>query len=128
MTDRTATPTVTGAWVVGHNMPGYLPTADTYAVADWFDAWAILAGELDRYAEDDDNAYQEIECGHADEEDHDAECFGATRALVDGIMADAEREGLVNENQDFTVTVADNDDRLTTFFLVWSPDSEPDED
>lgn len=117
-----------GAWVVGSNMPGYMPDGDPYAVADWFDGWAILRGDLERYAEQDDDLWMELDCGHTSEDDHDSECYGSTRALVDAILADGEREGAFEPNQDVEIGVADNEDRPRVFFLVWSPDSDPDED
>ena len=38
-------------YVVGHNMPGYLPESDPYVVADWESARDSLIWELDSIAD-----------------------------------------------------------------------------
>lgn len=119
-----------GAWVVGHNMPGYSPDPDNvHAVAEWQDAWAILLSVMQRAADDDDDAYASIGCGHAEDgSECDSECYGSTRALLDAIVADGMRDGSIDTDTDVSIGLADNDGRVTVWWVQWSPDSEPDND
>jgi len=123
-----STTTTTGAWVIGSNMPGYLPSGDVYAVEAWEDAWAILRGDMERFAEQDDDMYHELDCGHTDEDDHESECYGSTRALLDAILADGERAGDFDHDTDVSIGLADNDDRVTIFWITWNGEATPDED
>ena len=45
-----------GAWVVGRNIAGYLPEADTFAFESWGDASIALQDEMREYADTDDES------------------------------------------------------------------------
>lgn len=64
-----------GAWVVGHNLAGYLPESDTVAYEEWSDAVEQFEAMACEYADDDDEA------NDADEEpDWTDEDYGSMRA------------------------------------------------
>jgi hypothetical protein len=134
-------PTPVGAWVVGSNMPGYLPEGDPAAFAEWADAFGYLVDELRRWGDEDDDAYAALPCDHSpggdlyalgercDQDGTDTGCHGSSLALVEAIIRDdLTANPTIVPNQDVTVGVVDNDDRPLNFFLAWSPDSDPDED
>lgn len=121
-----------GSWVTGHNLPGYLPESDTYAVADWRQAADALALEMREYAdENDEAAYAHLTAtaNPADYPDHENSGYGddepSMRATVDSILAD---DGPCEVGKDWSGWVADSDDRQIVFWLAWSDDREPDED
>lgn len=111
-----------GAWTVGHNLAGYLPESDVFTYAEWADAAEGYRAEARDYADRDDDAAAEM----LTEEEWQAEP-PAMRATVDSILSDPSFP--LVDGQEYTMIVADNDDRRIAFFLAWSPDTDPpDED
>lgn len=114
-----------GAWVVGRNLAGYLPESDTYAFADWADAYETFKDEARTYADENDELNDELASPDWSEDD-----YGSMRATVDSILADGDdrKHGLSGQNESAGMVVGDSDDRPISFWLQWSDDREPEED
>jgi hypothetical protein len=120
-----------GAWVIGHNLAGYLPESDTYAYETWQDAWDGFVGEIEHYADTDDDAAYACLSATADMADYpDRENSGygddepSMLASVKAWLTDDSPA----EGSEVTHYETDNDERLIAFWLVWSDDREPDEE
>lgn len=109
-----------GAWVAGHNLPGYLPESDIVAVATWKEGVAAMVADAQHYADTDDEANDAMaESDWADED------YGSMRATVDSILAD---DGPTVVDQPFTMCIKDNDGRTIAFWVVWESGATPDEE
>lgn len=98
-----------GAWVIGHNLAGYLPESDTWPYATWDEAWRALRDEMERYADDDDQG----------------EDGPSMRARVDALL---ESDGPdYYPDGDWSACVDDNMNRPIAFWIQWSDDRSPEE-
>jgi hypothetical protein len=109
-----------GAYVIGHNIAGYLPEADTYAVADWATAWETFVYEAQAYADQDDE--QEAAARTAEADDYDGE--PSMLATVNAMLADDD----ARESTGRLIYVDDNQGRTIAFWIQWSDDAEPETD
>lgn len=116
-----------GAWVIGHNIAGYMPESDTYAYAEWQEAHDAFVEMCREYAEENDEANDAMA-----EPDWSDDDYGSMRACVDSILKDSDHKSLTvfgpDGNPACGMTVADNDDRWISFWLQWEPTREPDDD
>jgi hypothetical protein len=124
MTEQTTTPTVTGAWVTGSNRPGYLPECDTYASDTWEDAWMTLVDEAQRWADQDDEALEDLmidmEVDPMDEEEP------STRAAVDAMTsAQLYVENGIHPDRDHSFYVVDNHGHAMAWWIMWDAEREP---
>lgn len=110
-----------GAWVIGHNLAGYLPEADTYAYAEWQDAYDAFVEMCREYADENDEANDEMATPEWSEDD-----YGSMRACVDSILAD--RDATRGEGHPAGMIVADSDDRRISFWMQWEETRDPDAD
>jgi len=114
-----------GAWVIGHNLAGYLPESDTYAFQNYSEAESAFRDMCREYADADDALNDML----ADEFWSDDD-YGTMRAIVDSILADGDHVGFPgpNGNPHCGMIVVDSDDRRISFWLVWSDDRDPDQE
>lgn len=114
-----------GAWVIGHNLAGYLPESDTHAFADYGEARAAFADMAREYADENDEANDAMAA-----EDWSDEDYGSMRATVDSILADHDHLGAEGPDggRQCGMIVGDSDDRRISFWLSWSDDREPEGD
>jgi hypothetical protein len=113
-----------GAYVIGHNIAGYLPESDTYAVADWTTAWETFVSEAQAYADQDDEiAWQHIIDTVPAHERADVE-QPSMLATVNAMLADDD----ARESTGRLIYVEDNDGRMIAFWIQWSDDVEPETD
>lgn len=109
-----------GAWIVGHNLSGYMPESDTYAFADYSEALSSLVEEMRCYADqDDDAAFDALPEDAADDDQP------AMLAQVEAIVTDEIKPGHLSGDIGFTVE--DNAGRPISFWLQWSADANADE-
>ena len=93
-----------------------MPESDTYGYASHAEALAALADEMREYADaNDDTAY---------------DLFGADAevsmlAQADAVVRDEIKCGHIDG--DFQTYLSDFDDRLISFWVMWSDESDPDE-
>jgi hypothetical protein len=111
-----------GAWVIGHNIAGYLPESDTFAYATRREAVDALAEEMRRYAdEDDENTLDSVTDGDGrvftDEE------APAMRATVDSVLAD---DGPETTSGDWSSWIEDGSGCRIAFWLTWELTRFPD--
>jgi len=112
-----------GAWVIGHNLAGYLPESDTYAFQDYSEAESAFRDMCREYADADDEAADSLAAEDWTEDD-----YGRMRAIVDSILADGDHVGTDDDPLLCGMVVADSDDRRISFWLVWSDDRDPDQE
>lgn len=124
-----------GAWVIGHNIAGYLPEADTHAFQTWQEARDSFVVMVQEYAdENDESAYQRLSetADISDYPDYEANGYGddepMMRATVDSILTDDGPDFPDLQGKDYGITVDDNGGRTISFWLQWSPDREPGDD
>lgn len=95
-----------GAWVIGHNLSGFLPESDTFAFEDREEAEESLRDVMRDYAASDD-------------EMHD------WTAMSETVEAVLESSGPERMTGDWATYVADGQDRAISFWLEWSNDRTP---
>lgn len=137
-----------GAWVIGHNLAGYLPESDTYAYETWDEAWRALRDEMEAYADsDDEGALAMLPTDPTEAESHGytvtrepCTCgcntmnvfidYGddepSMRATVDSILADDGPDSY--PDGDWSAHVTDGAGRSIVFWLAWSDDRSADEE
>ena len=122
----------TGAWVIGHNLAGYLPESDTYAYAEWTDAADALKDEMEQYADQDDDATSDHLAATAvltDYPDYANSGYGddepSMLAQVKAIYADQDGP---RDGQGWSALLTDGRDRHIAFWLQWEPTRDPDAD
>lgn len=108
-----------GAWVVGHNLAGYLPESDTYAYETWADAVVGLKADARDYADADDDRNDAMEDVDWTDED-----YGSMHSTVDSILAD---DGPA-EGEPYQMMVNDSDGRNIVFWLQWEDTRNADEE
>lgn len=127
-----------GAWVTGHNLAGYLPTADTYAHDSWDTAWRALRDEMESYADHDDESEWQVLPGDPDvarahgytvadngEIDY-GDDWPAMKAHVHAVWKDDGADRF--PDADWSTSVTDGAGRSIEFWLMWSEDSDPEEE
>jgi hypothetical protein len=127
-TEQAAETTTVGAWVAGHNLAGYSPDPDNVAAfATWGEAWAYLADEATRQAEQDDDAVwldvHDVNGAPCDE------CAPRMLAQVEACVSERLwTENGVTEDAEHAFVVEDSAGRSIVWWVHWSPESTPDED
>ena len=132
-----------GAWVIGHNLAGYLPEADTYAFEPRDDAAEALADDMREYAStDDEHAWCLLPSNPAEAERQGYSVNGAgaaaridygddtpsMRAHVEAVLRDDGPDTPAVVNGDWGAIVEDGSGRRISFWLMWSDDRDPDEE
>lgn len=112
-----------GAWVIGHNLPGYLPESDTYAYECHRDAYDSFKEMCREYADRDDEGHDSLA-----EPDWSDDDYGSMRACVDSIISNHDDGSWRGGKHEAGMMVRDSDDRPISFWLVWSDDRDPAED
>lgn len=107
-----------GAWVIGHNIAGYLPESDTVAYADRSEALEAFVSMCREYADEDDERNDALALA-----DWSGEDFGSMRATVDSIVRDGDHRSVRDESAG--MVIADSDDRRVSFWMQWEPTREP---
>lgn len=110
-----------GAFVIGHNLAGYLPEGDTHSFATFPEALAAFGNMVREYADNDDEANDSM--SEADWADED---YGSMRAEVDAVLADPSRFHVAADERSAGMILMDNDNRSVSFWLQWEPTREPD--
>lgn len=109
-----------GAWIVGHNLAGYMPESDVLAFDDYAEALNALVEEMRYYADqDDDAAWETLPADRADDE------LPSMLAQVGAIVTDEIKPGHLSGDVGFILE--DNAGRPISFWLQWSDESEADE-
>lgn len=111
------------AWVIGHNLAGYMPESDTYAYADRADAARALIDLMRDYADRDDDAAYEWLPADAHDDDHPT-----MLATVNSLIADRDGPDGNGITGDWGYVIEDACGRPISFWLMWSPDRDPDSD
>lgn len=111
-----------GAWVVGHNLAGYLPESDVIAFDDYSDALDALVSEMRFYADSDDDSAWELIQSDPDAADDEAPSMSAQ---VGAIVTDEVKPGHLSG--DVGWLLEDNSGRMVSFWLQWSDESDADE-
>lgn len=108
-----------GAWVIGRNIPGYLPESDTYAFTDWAEAESAYREMVREWAIESDEEYSTLTSLSPG-----GDYLGSDLATVESILADDPPQ----TDQDYSMTVFSNTDDHIALWLMWSPDREVDSD
>lgn len=116
-------------FVISSNLPGYLPmNDDPLVVADWQSAWESFKEFALNWAEQSDELYDEVNCGHPSESEHSDECYGTDVAMVESILADLAQNLTKDTNpQGWHIYVNSNDGQTYALFCAWSEDATPEE-
>ena len=114
-----------GAWVVSMNMVGYLPMDDEPATfAEWEEAAEHYKDFVKEWADQSDQEYDDLDCGHKSGDEHSDECYGSDTATVESILAD---EAMVPD-KDYGMIINANDGKTMSLWLNWSDDVPTPED
>lgn len=108
-----------GAYVIGHNLAGYMPESDTHSFATFPEALEAFENMAREYADSDDEANDALA-----EPDWSEEDYGSMLAMVNSIIAD--RDHVAMDEYQAGMVVTDNSDRSISFWLQWEPTREPD--
>jgi hypothetical protein len=115
-----------GAWVIGHNLSGYLPEADTYAYADRTEAVEAFVAMAEEYADQDDEMIDEDnQVAYASEDEIPEDERAMMRAVVDSILADDGPNAPDLAGKDYGMRVEDGRGRTIYFWLQWEPTRVP---
>lgn len=112
-----------GAWITGRNIAGYLPESEPMSFVEWSDAWTAMWDEARRYADEDDELWEELPCSCAAEgrTEHREDCYGTMRATVDSMAADAATDPTARDTE-WSMVVHDYNDRPIAFWVAWNAD------
>lgn len=108
-----------GAYVIGHNIAGYLPEGDTHSFATFPEALEGFENMAREYADDADEINDALA-----EPDWSEDDYGTMRACVDSIIAD--RDHIAVDGNSAGMIVDDNHNRDISFWLRWEHTREPD--
>ena len=118
-----------GAWVIGHNLAGYSPEADTEAYETRDEAVSAFVTMVEYYADRDDDATWDVVTSEYDSEnDVPEDEMPAMLATVKSILKDDGPNAPDLASKDYGMLVEDGRGRDISFWLQWSDDSEPDEE
>lgn len=96
------------AWVVGHNMQGYMPESEPYATASWIHARDIMVSDLEHFAESLFDAADDV-----------AEGVDHSKAPIWGYIEEAKKAPLFQDISVLTEGMA--------WWVTWSEDAHPDD-
>lgn len=120
----------TGAWVIGHNLAGYLPEADTQAFETWAGAWEGFEIMVREYASNDDaEGYEYLAATAVPEDypDYETNGYGDDEPCMAGAVASVLKDSIPTEDEGYAFISEDHQGRRISFWLQWSPDREPDD-
>jgi len=113
-----------GAWVIGHNLAGYLPESDTFACETREEAVSAFVDMAQDYAStDDDAAWDDLSNDGAEgiaEDDEPAMLATVTSILTDDCPNAPDLAG-----KDYGMHVEDSRGRLIYFWVQWEEAREP---
>lgn len=113
-----------GAWVVGHNAAGFLPTTEPDEFETWQEAAEHVKDLMIEYAEGTDAAEFDrlaIDRGYTSYEEVPEDEYPSMEATVGAILKD---DGPRETEKAWSAWAQDNDYRLIEFWLMWSDDAE----
>jgi hypothetical protein len=111
-----------GAWVIGHNLDGYLPEADTEVYETREDAMsAFIAMAEDYAATDDEHAWDAIHDG-IEPADDEYPCMSLT---VASILKDDGPNAPDLAGRDYVMSAEDRRGRRIVFWMQWSDQLNP---
>jgi hypothetical protein len=115
-----------GAWVIGHNISGYLPEADTQAFETRDEAVSAFVDRAQEYAQtDDDHADDVLSDYYTSPDQVPDDEWPSMRAVVDSILTDDGPNAPDLTGKDYAMTVVDSNDRRIVFWLQWEPTRDP---